>query len=314
MTDSIPESAFAASTGMAQMVWGTDSDAPPRRPRPEGETRSAASLAAATNQLLEAMVERRVPRLEHARRKLQNTRAGTDLTEIDKAVKLLQVETAALDFLAGRSGGDRSAEFLQQGASLAAAAERFGAASTFFTTQHLTHGSVARLLWIELVLEADSLRKRVRQGARWLAQMDRDLVARRAAATADITHRALEELGRRGQNLHERLHTVHRLCGHARGVHALCEQLAEQRTNLCETLLQRVGPASQALQEALQPLLESVGYRPLVPEELIGAIEARHELQVFLTQAAAEIIRLHGDDRELAEQLAWMEGKAGSLA
>jgi hypothetical protein len=314
MTDSMPESAFAASTGMAQMVWGTDSDAPPRRPRPEGETRSAASLAAATNQLLEAMVERRVPRLEHARRKLQNTRAGTDLTEIDKAVKLLQVETAALDFLAGRSGGDRSAEFLQQGASLAAAAERFGAASTFFTTQHLTHGSVARLLWIELVLEADSLRKRVRQGARWLAQMDRDLVARRAAATADITHRALEELGRRGQNLHERLHTVHRLCGHARGVHALCEQLAEQRTNLCETLLQRVAPASQALQEALQPLLESAAYRPLVPVELIGAIEARHELQVFLTQAAAEIIRLHGDDRELAEQLAWMEGKAGSLA
>jgi hypothetical protein len=314
MTDFMPESTFAASSGMAKMVWGTDSDAPPPPPRPEREARSAASLAAATNQLLEAMVERRVPRLEHARRKLQNTRASTDLTEIDTAVKQLQAETAALDFLAGRSGGDRSPEFLQQGASLAAAAERFGAASSFFTNQHLTHGSVARLLWIELVLEGDSLRKRVRQGARWLAQMDRDLVARRAAATADITHRALEELGRRGQNLHERLHTVHRLCGHARGVHALCEQLAEQRTNFCQTLQVRVAPASQALQQALQPLLEAAGYRPLVPEELISVIEARHALQVFLAQAAAEIVRLHGGDRELAAQLAWMEAKAGSLS
>lgn len=312
MTDFM--SSFAASSGLAQMVWGTDADAPPRPRAEERETRSAAALAAATNQLLEAMVERRVPRLDTARRKLQNTRAGTDLTEIDQAVQLLQAETAALDFLAGRSGGERAQDFLRQGARLAAETGSFCAASATFTTQHATHRSVARLLWIELVLEADSLRKRVRQGARWLAQMERDLAARRAAATADISHRALEELGRRGQNLHERLHTVHRLCGHARGVHALCEQLAVQRTNLCETLQVRVVPASRDLQAALAPLLESAGYRALVPEELIGAIEARHELQVFLTQAAAEIVRLHGADQELAAQLAWMEQKAGSLS
>jgi hypothetical protein len=45
----------------------------------------------------------------------------------------------------------------------------------------------------------------------------------------------------------------------------------------------------------------------------MAAIEARHELQVALTQAGAEIVRLLGSRDELASQLAGMEEKAGRL-
>jgi hypothetical protein len=169
-------------------------------------------------------------------------------------------------------------------------------------------------VWIDLVLESGSLRKRVRQAARWLAEMDQDLVARRKGATSEVTARAIDELARRANGMHARLQNVHRLCGDARSVHTLCEQLARDRSALCATLQDKVRPACAALDEALQPLLHAAAYRALVPTELIGAIDAGHALQVVLTQAAAQILRLRADDDELVTQLAWMEEKSRTVS
>lgn len=313
MTDFAPESAFAPSSHVPQMVWGSDSDGsfeppPPAQPAP----RSAAALATATNQLLEALVAKRVPRIDVLRRRLQEA-LPADLPTVHDAVQQLQAGMEALDFLAARDG-ERLPLFLRGGEAVVAASARLAGLGTTLAQAHVTDLPVVRLVWIEMVLESDSLRKRVRQGANWIAQMNRDLASRRAAATLDVTRQALDELGKRGSALHRRLQLVHRLCGHARGIHALCEQLLEQRSGLCATLQDKVEPACGRLRTALQPLLVAAAYRPLVPEELLGAVEAHHEAQVCLAQAAAQLVQLRAGEQELAAQLAGMEEKAAGLA
>jgi len=314
MTDFIPESSsFPPSTMVGQMVWGSDSDGTFEPPPPKMPAqRSAAALAAATHQLLAALVAKRVPRVEALRRKLEQGRPAA-LREIGQAAQALQARTEALDFLAAR-GSDKAPEFALQGEAVIAATQHLAGAARALVERHAIEGPVARLLWIELVLETDSLRKRVRQGAHWLAQMNRDLGQRRAAATAEVSQRALDELGRRGTALHQRLHVVHRLCGHARSIHTLCEQIAEQRGALCRSLDERVAPAAGLLEAALQPLLEAIRYRPLVPEELMTAVEAQHHMQVCLAQLGAHVARLQAGDQELTRELQEMAEKAASLA
>jgi hypothetical protein len=321
MTDLTPESSLSGFSSLTpQTFWISTSPAPlaPARPT-RGVTvlpaqSSAASLAAATHQLLDSMVGKRVPRLEKLRNQLQqHADIGSGFAEMDGAVDKLHREMGALDFLRGRNGGGEAVEFVQQGAALRAASEHLAGLAAGFTEANGADGPVMRLLWIELVIESRSLHKRVRQGAHWLAQLDRDLRARRTAASADVTQRALGELSRRAQGLHERLQTVHRLCGHVRTLHVVCEQLATERRALAATLQDKVLPAREHLQAALQPLLDAASYRTLVPEELMAAIEARHVLQVALTQAGAEILRLRASRDELALQLAAMEDKARRL-
>ena len=60
--------------------------------------------------------------------------------------------------------------------------------------------------------------------------------------------------------------------------------------------------------------MHAAAYRALVPEELIAAIDARHRLQVELTEADARLGRLRGADVELAARLAAMAEKAQKLA
>jgi hypothetical protein len=315
MTDFTPDS---SSSGYASLVpqglWTAEEEPPLPRAPAAAPQHSAASLAAAAQHLLDSLALKRVPRMDALRRQLQNVASGPSLDHIDAALAELQDDTAGLDFLAGRSGGERAPEFLQQCTELAAGAERLHLLAAAFAEHHSTQGPVSRLLWIELVLESGSLQKRVRQGAHWLAQMDKELNARRKAVTAEVSQRALEELARRGRLLHERLQTVHRLCGHARSVHTLSEQLARQRTALCATLQEKVRAGGERLQEALQPLIQAAAYRQLVPEELMAAIEARHAQQVALTQARAEITLLQAGSQELAAQLAWIEQKAARLS
>ena len=313
MTDFTPESALSGYASLVpQGLWEAQ-EAPAPRPA-AAQQPSAASLAAATQHLLDSMARKRVPRLEGLRRQLQDTGSATTLDALDAALAELQAETGAVDFLAGRSGGARAPVFLQQCGALAGSTERLRALAGAYAEHHATQGPVARLLWIELVLESASLRKRVRQGAHWLAQMDKELHARRKSVTAEVSQRALDELARRGRLLHERLQAVHRMCGHARSVHALCEQLAEQRGKLCATLQDRVLPTGEQLRDALQPLVQAAIYRPLVPEELIAAIEAGHAQQVALTQARAELALVQAGTRELAVQLACIEQKAQLVA
>jgi hypothetical protein len=318
MSDPTPDSSQSGFSSLSpQTFWVSTKEAPLPAPRPtRGVTvlpaqSSAASLAAATHQLLDSMVGKRVPRLEKLRKQLQqHANIGSGFAQMEEAVHKLHEGTAALDFLGGRNGGDKAADFVRHGAALTGASEHLAGLAAAFTEANGVDAPVMRLLWIELVLESRSLHKRVRQGAVWLAQLDRDLRTRRTATSSDVTQRALSELSRRAQGLHERLQTVHRLCGHVRTLHVVCEQLATQRGTLSATLQEKVLPARQGLHDALQPLLEAASYRTLVPEELMAAIEARHVLQVALTQAGAEIIQLQASRDALASQLVGMEEKA----
>ena len=319
MTDFMTESAWAdPSSATPRDFWESTRPAPVQghrvaRPSVRAQRRPAAAIAADVHELLESMARKRVPRLDAVRERLHAARAGLDLAATEQALHRLHAVTTALDFLAGRSGGDAAAVFVQQGEAFAEASAVAAGRVAAFLQRHGNEGPVARLMWIDLVLESGSLHKRVRQGAHWLAEMDQDLVYRRKGSNTAVTLRAIEELSRRAQAMHERLQTVHRLCGHARRVHVLCEQQASERADLCATLQVRVQPVNAVLGEALQALLHAATWRPLVATELLGAIEARHELQVVLTQAGAQIIRLQAADAELASELACMEEKARRL-
>jgi hypothetical protein len=318
MTEFPPESAWSESMHASDRdFWESTRPAPFQerrlsRPSLHAQRRPAAALAADVNELLESMAVKRVPRLDGVRARLAAARSGLRPDTTDQALHALHAATTALDFLGSRNG-DRAAEFVRQGEALVAASLALRSLSAAFLARHGSEAPVARLVWIDLVLESGSLQKRVRQAARWLAEMDQDLVARRKWTQSDVSARAIEELARRGQAMHARVQTVHRLCTHARSVHVVCEQLAERHAALCATLQERVAPACHRLEQALAPLLVAAARRALQPNELIAAIDARHELQVVLTQAGAQIIRLQEGDAELAAQLSWMEQKARSV-
>jgi hypothetical protein len=283
------------------------------RPSARAQRRPAAALASDVSELLESMARKRVPRLDAVRKRLHEGRAGLPLGEVERALQALHAATADVDFLAGRSGGERAGEFLRQGGALTEALRRLGPLLADFLQRESVGSPVTRMVWIDLVLESGSLRKRVRQAAQWLAEMDQDLLYRRRGANTAVTVHAIDELARRGVAMHERLQAVHRLCTQARAVHTFSERMAAERTALWGTLQDRVLPACRRLDEALHPLLHAASYRALVPTELIGAIEACHELQVGLTQGTAAIVRLEGGQQELSSQLALMEDKARRL-
>ena len=318
MTDYMPESSWAESAQHSNHdFWESTRPAPFQehrltRPSARVHRRPAAGLAADVNELLESMARKRVPRLDAVRARVAQARAAMQIEALEDAVQTLHASTTALDFLGSR-GGETAAEFVRQGQALVGASTALRHLAAAFVQRHASEAPVTRLVWIDLALESSSLQKRTRQAARWLAEMDQDLVTRRRASTSEVTSRAIEELARRAQAMHTRVQAVHRLCSHARTVHLVCEQLGEERTAVCTTLQDKVGPASWRLEQELRPLLEAGAYRALVPTELIAAIDARHELQVVLTQAGAQIIRLHEGDAELASHLSWMEQKARSL-
>lgn len=282
------------------------------RPSARAQRRPAAALAADVHELLESMARKRVPRLDVVRRRVQAARTGRPLDALETALHTLHAATGTLDVLTARSA-ERVPEFLRQGEALVEASRLLALKVAEWLERETSDAPVARLVWIDLMLESGSLGKRVRQAAHWLAEMDQDLVARRRGPNTDVTLRAVEELARRGITMHERLQNVHRLCTQARTVHTHCEQLAAGRDGLWHTLKNQVLPACGALEDALQPLLQAAAYRVLVPTELVGAIDARHGLQVVLTQAGAQIVRLHEGERELAAQLAQMEERAARV-
>jgi hypothetical protein len=315
MTDFMPESAgteFQASPSpdfceSSRAPLPEPPPAPSSAPGPARSVRPAAALAADVHELLQSMARKRVPRLVAVRRQLREARSCMDLEAIGPSAQALQAATSTLDFLDGRTGGERGADFLRQGQALQTAGRELSASLSTFLERQGIATSVARLVWIELVLESGSLHKRVRQGAHWLLQMEKDLRAQRRQASAGVASSALDELARRARAMHERLRTVHRLCCDARRVHTLCEQLAAEHGALCASLQARVQPAIATLQQALEPLLEAAAYRALVPTELVAPIDAHHALQVELTLTLAQIERLHDGNEELARQLASME-------
>lgn len=309
MTDFLPESAWieSASSGEADLH---ESTFPPISVPAPDRRRTAAALAGAVNEMLGSMAHKRVPRLDAARERLQQSRPGQALDPIEDALHAVHAATTAVDFLAGRTGGERGLDFLRQGDRLAQATQHLRTVAGEFMQREAVHGPITRLTWIDLVVESASLRKRVRQGAHWLAEMDRDLLQRRRGANTEVTLHAIDELARRRSSMHGRLQSVHRLCSQARAVHGMSERIVAERGTLCTTLQERVLRACQHLDDAVQPLLHAAGYRALVPTELVGAIDAVHALQVELTHAAAQIVRLHGLEQELAAQLATMADKA----
>lgn len=288
---------------------------PPQLPpaaSPDGPRPSAASLAGAVTELMEMIVRKRVPRIETFRVRLQIAEGHAELEELEAALHALHAAASAVDVLAAREGGAATLALEPQCVAIGACANRLWTSGGAVLARHTVDTPVVRLVWIDLMLEAEALDKRVRQGVQWLSEMEEDLQARRQAATAEVTQRALQEIGRRGQALHQRLQRVHSLCANARTVHSECERLVQHRGSLCQTLREKVGPGTTRLQEALRPFATSTG-EPLTAPELVAVIDARHELQVALTQAAAEVIRLQACEHDVAAQLAWLGQKAGGL-
>jgi hypothetical protein len=277
-------------------------------------TRSASSLASAAHQVLEGLTGRRVPRLGTVRGRLQHAEASWDLRELDLALRALQQSSAAVEFLPARGRPFPLAEFRRETGVVAAAAHRLATASLHFIGRHAADATTTRLLWAELLMESRSIGKRVRQGLHWMRDMEQELVTRRAAATAEVSQRALQELGRRGEALEDKLHRVQGLCGAARTARTLGDQVQAHRTALCNLLQDEVRPAGLKLQHRLEALLEAAQVRAPEPAQLLVAIERRYDLEVAVTRAVAELHHLQSLQAELATQLAWMESKAKPLA
>jgi hypothetical protein len=277
-------------------------------------TRSASSLAAAAQQLLQGLTGKRVPRLGTLRQRLQDAEATWDPRELDRALHALQDASAAVDFMPARGRDFPVAEFRRQAGAVGTAARRLATLGLHFIGRHAADAAITHLLWGELLMESRSIDKRVREGLHWLRDMEQELATRRAAATAPVSQQALEELSRRREALEDRLHLVQGVCGAARAARALGDQVQAHRAAVCSLLQDEVRPASLKLQHRLQGLLEAAQGRAPEPAELLAAIENRHEVEVAVTRAVAELEHLHALQQELATQLAWMEQKARPFA
>ncbi|MBL0426968.1 hypothetical protein [Ramlibacter alkalitolerans] len=277
-------------------------------------TRSASSLAAAAQQVLHGLAGRRVPRLASVRERLQDAEATWTLGELNRALHALQDASAAVDFLPARGRAFPFAEFRRQAAALAAAAQRLATLGLHFVGRHAADAALTRLLWAEVQMESRSIDKRARQGLLWLGGMEQALATRRTPATAEVSRRALQELGRRGEALQDRLHRVQGLCGAARAARNLGDQVLAHRTALCKLLHEELRPASLQLQQRLQALLDGADTQHPEPAQLLAAIDARHELEVAATRTVAELQHLQCLQNELHTQLAWMAQKARPLA
>lgn len=282
---------------------------------PPGQRQPATALIAAVNGLMDLITRKRLPRMESLRVRLQLSNGSRDLAALEEALHGLHAAASALDVLAVREGPAAAPAIEEQALAYSEAANHLWTSGAAVLARHTVETPVSRLLWIDLMLEAKALDRRVRQGVRWLADVDHDLHAKRGTSTADVAHRALNELARRSASLRERLQRVHALVAHARGVHAECERVVEHRASLCETLREKVGPGTTRLQEAMRPLAAAAADNvPLQPKQLVAVIDARHELQVALTQAGAEVIRLQSCEQEVATQLAWLGQKSLTVA
>jgi hypothetical protein len=277
-------------------------------------TRSASSLAVATQQLLQGITGARVPRLATLGRRLQDSEATWDPRELEAALHGLQDAAAAVEFLPAHGRAFPLAEFRRQAGTVGTAARRLATVGLHFVGRHAADAAMTHLLWMELQMESRSIDKRVRQGLHWLRDMEQELATRRAAATAPVSQLALQELTRRREALEDRLHQVQGLCGAARAARALGDQVQAHRKAVCHLLQDEVRPASLQLQHRMQALLEAVQARAPEPAELLAAIESRHDVEVAVTRTLAELHLLHELQQELAAQLAWMEQKARPFA
>lgn len=266
---------------------------------------SAAALASSLNQLLAGIAARRIPHLDALRYQLEEVHAGTELAELQHCLQIVQDSASGVDVLSARAGGEEADQFMQQVAALAENTHQLTLIGGSFLRRNQPISSVARAVCMGLKLESAALMERVQQGMRWLHDMAQDVIDRRNSATAEVSQVALRELARRGGVLQERLHQVDRLCGHARSALELAEQFYAQRAALCDMLQRRVRPRSRRLHEVLRPLLQADA-RPPQSAELMAVVEARHELQVVLTEIGADMARLRAFDSELTAHLAEM--------
>jgi hypothetical protein len=299
MTDYLQDSARPPLNPPPFSAWsaGPAMPEPPLAPRS-----SAAALASSLNELLAGIAARRIPHLDALRIRLQEVHAGTELAELQHCLKIVQDSAGGLDVLSARAGGEAADEFLRQVAALAENTHQLTLVGGSFLQRNQPVSSVARAVCMGLKLESAALAERILQGMRWLHEMEQDVIERRGSATAEVSQLALRELARRGGVLQERLHRMDRLCGHARSALELAEQFYALRSALCDTLQRRVRPRSRRLHEVLRPLL-GVDAKPPQPAELMAVVDARHDLEVVLTEAGADMGRLRAYDRELTVHL-----------
>ncbi|MEJ5990671.1 hypothetical protein WG902_11780 [Ramlibacter sp. PS3R-8] len=303
MTDYLQDSARPPLNPPPFSAWSSgpvtqEASLPPRS--------SAAALASSLNELLAGIAARRIPHLEALRYRLQEVHAGTELAQLQHCLKMVQDSASAVDVLSARAGGEEADQFMQQVAALAENTHQLTFVGGSFLQRNQPVSSVARAVCMGLKLETEALMERVQQGMRWLHDMEQDVMERRDSATAEVSQEALRELARRGSVLQERLRQVDRLCGHARSALELAEQFYAQRAALCDMLQRRVRPRSRRLHEVLRPLLQADARTPQ-SAELMAVVESRHELQVVLTEAGADMAALRAFDRELVAHLDEME-------
>lgn len=261
----------------------------------------AAALIAAVTELADVIARKRAPRMDGLRVRLQRSDGSRELGDLEVALRGLHRAAAELDVLAAREGESAAARLQDQCQVVRDAANRLWTTGAAVLARHTVDTPVARLLWIELMLESQAIEARVHQGREWLAGVEADLQARRAAAPPPVIQRALQQLERRGQGLHQRLQRLAALGASARSVHDECERLVGHRETLCRTLRDQVGPATTRLQESIVPLAAVRAAQ--ASRELVAVVDARHALQVALTQAAAEVQRLQLCEHEAALQL-----------
>ncbi|MCD6077888.1 MAG: hypothetical protein K0R89_1826 [Ramlibacter sp.] len=301
MTDYLQDSARSSLQPPPFATWSST----PAASAPLAPRSSAASLASALNELLGGIQAERLPHLEALRVRLQEVHAGNELAELQHCLKMVHDCASTLDVLSARAGGAAAEEFLQQVGQLAEATHHLTIVGGGFLQRHQPVSSIARAVCMGLKLESAALHERLQQGRRWLHDMEQDVIERRSSTSAEVIQMALRELARRGGMLQERLHQVDRLCGHARSALELAEQFYALRSALCDGLQRRVRPRSRRLHEVLRPLLQAGAEAPQ-PAVLMAVVEARHELQVVLNEAGADMMRLRAFDRELAAHLSEM--------
>ena len=217
----------------------------------------------------------------------------------------------SISWPAGAATACRSS--MHSGAAVIAASGRLADLSTALAAQHVTDVPVAApaldRAGAGIGLAAQARARRAPTGwRRW----NRDLGTRRAAAASDV---ARAGAGRTGAARRPRCTSGCRRCIASAATRAPCMRCAssccEQRTALVATLQEKV--AARRRMPATPRCSPCWTRRATVrscPRNSWAPSKRSHELQVCLTQAAAQLIALQAGEHELAAQLAGMEQKA----
>jgi hypothetical protein len=165
-------------------------------------------------------------------------------------------------------------------------------------------GTATDRVVLEAEVEIKAIEKIIDQGARWLQDMRNQLKAREADATTASAKQAMEQDAARCELLVERLKLLRSASTAAQQAVERSRAAGSRRSGLVDTLQQALAGDWAAWEQRIAPVAAQAASAATVTEGVDRARIAGEDLQACLKQAAEDCMKLQGQERALADELA----------